>query len=83
MMRLTVEIVPFGEEDDKKTIHTIVIGNMGRVMPRAENRWADDLCVYSVSVDGEALDEQVHHHRGEGALVLAEKVLALVNEQKE
>lgn len=67
MMRITIEIVPFGEEIDKRTIHTIVVGNMGKVGD-------PDVYQYSIKLDG-ADCGTVHHRRSLGAVNLSSIVI--------
>lgn len=76
MLRVKIEIVPFGEEEKAYTIHTLNIGNMGPSMIEGFHKyhaWLDD------DPRGKAMrpepHAEVHHKREEGALVLAKKVL--------
>lgn len=70
-LRITLEIVPLGEEKDKRTIRTIDVSNIGRY----DNR----LHSYSIKVDGELINSTIRHNRDNGAERLAEKALALVS----
>lgn len=69
-LRVTFEIVPFGEEINKRTIHTLNIHNIGPT--RSED---PDQYEYSFDIDGEPSHETVLHFRSEGALELTRKVL--------
>jgi len=80
MMRVTVEIVPFGQEEDKYTLHTLEIGNMGRATkaPDDGKTW----CRYHVWLDGELVSDNVFHAREDGPLPLVEKAVAKHNLEK-
>jgi hypothetical protein len=75
MMRVTVEIVPFGQEKDKYTLHTIEIGNMGRHKEGQYDRDGRTYCRYNAWLDGEQIAENILHAREDGALNLIERVL--------
>lgn len=79
MMRVTVEIVPFGQEEDKYTIHTIEIGNMGRHPDAKEGR---TVCRYNAWLDGDLIAENMLHAREDGALNLIERALTHRNIEK-
>lgn len=72
MLKITVEIVPFGIEDDpnRREIATLTIGNLGRV--------DGELCAYrSRTDDDKVMRPEVHveHRRCDGALELVRKCL--------
>lgn len=66
-LRVTFEIVPFGVEANKRTIHTLNIHNIGT----DALGWTE----YSFDLNGVASTETIVHQRSEGALELARKVL--------
>lgn len=68
-LRLTLEIVPFGDEDKKYTIREINVSNLGEI----------DLgvCQYGVEVDKYKTKDYttvVAHKRGEGSIKLVQLV---------
>lgn len=69
-LRVTLEVVPFGIEDNKRTIKTINIHNIGQTHSQDP-----DQCEYSFDVDGNTAPETVIHFRSEGAPELVRKVL--------
>lgn len=70
-LRMTIEIVPFGAEPDKRTIHTINISNM-----RLISQTLDGVtCGYEIKLDGVALPHEITHVRQDGALALCLKAL--------
>jgi len=71
-LRVTLEIVPFGVEENKRTIHTIDISNQGRV------DGSTDQCSYGVVLDGVPMANTFLHYRSDGAIFLAEKVLKAI-----
>lgn len=74
-LRVTVEIVPFGVENEKKTIHTLKINNVGP-LPRFDgNSWYE----YEVWLDDLHIAD-VGHVRENGALTLVYKALAEVED---
>lgn len=74
MMRITVDIVPFGIEDGKRTIHTIEIANVGKVRD-------PDVYQYRVRLDGTD-HGHVEHRRSHGALTLSAIVLDRIDVAK-
>ena len=70
MIRMTVELVPFGDESNKKTICTAEIANMGYVDKHVD----PNLCKYRVVVDGDRnalkIECEVEHFRDEGIMRL-------------
>lgn len=73
-LRVTLEIVPFGNEDEKRTIETVNISNIGFDL---------DSCKYMYYVEHNEYKEfkskiVVYHDRNQGALVLAQKAIAAV-----
>lgn len=66
MVRITIDIIPFGIENEKTTIHEIVISNTGNMIKSGEHEYLyeiDDIC------------GTVFHDRGEGLLNLVKKVI--------
>lgn len=74
-LRVTLSIVPFGDEDNSRVIQEINISNLG---PSDKNLLRSDVCEYGIEVDkyktGE-YDYRVVHDRKDGAVVLVERVL--------
>lgn len=69
-LRVELSIIPYGDEDGKRVIHTINISNLGGI----------DFGKYSYGVEvdkykTEQYDHYVTHSRDAGALKLASKVL--------
>lgn len=78
MLRVKVEIVPFGKEEGAHQIHEINIGNMG------DN--PDGTYLYHAWVDVDPRTKErpaphaiVNHVRSDGALVLVHKVLEKIH----
>ena len=67
-LRVTLEIVPFGVEAEKYTIHTVDISNVGF-------SGSDDLYEYSVIKDGNRLPDTIYHYRSTGAITLVRRAL--------
>jgi hypothetical protein len=64
-LRVTLEIVPFGNEDEKRVIEEVNISNLG----------ATDLGVYQYGIEHNKYktrkyDAVVEHHRQDGAIKL-------------
>lgn len=69
-LRVTVEVVPFGREEDIYLVHELDISNIGQVAPMGH-------CEYVFDLDGKGMaSETVVHNRSDGALELIRKVLA-------
>lgn len=72
-LRVTLEIVPFGNEAEKRVIEVLNISNRGKL-----NHGPDDLYAYGIEHNkyktGE-FDAFVNHHRNDGALALASYAL--------
>ena len=67
-LRVYLDIIPFGNEDDAYPIHEINIHNVGSL--------SDGICEYSYEIDGSGVfPETVIHKRSEGAIELVRKVL--------
>lgn len=78
-LRVTLEIVPFGDEDQKYVIETVNISNMG-----PDEEWDDpSICEYIIEHNEYKKFSKpllaVSHNRKQGALVLAELALAELN----
>jgi len=67
MIRITIDIVPYGVEEDTRNIHTLTIANMGKAEEEKHR--------YSVCLDGEKLGE-VLHWRPCGMLALIKKAFS-------
>lgn len=67
-LRITFEIVPFGDESRAYKIHQLEIHNLGTKTAAGATRYAADL-------DGERINMTFLHKREEGALKLAKVVL--------
>jgi len=77
-LRVTISVVPFGNEDNEYELHQINISNLGPTGSPKDDDW-----VYGVEVDKyktEEYDFTEIHHRPHGALVLASTVLNKVSE---
>lgn len=66
-LRVTVEVVPGGDEARAEVLHTLTITQVEKL--------DGDLRRYRCAIDLRAAS--VYHHRSEGALVLVEKALAV------
>ena len=78
-MRVTISIVPFGDEEKKYDIETLNISNMG-----PDEEWDDEnICEYAIEHNEYKKFSKpflaVSHNRKNGALVLAEVALAELN----
>lgn len=83
MLKVTIDIHPYGDENSKSTISEIYIGNMGRVSDDPVT--IDTKCVYHAWVNynpseflahaRKAPDAIVEHWRSRGAEVLVSRVL--------
>lgn len=71
-LRVTIEIVPFGFEEDKRTLHTFNINNITGIV----NVPDVGLHEYEVIADGQKKDWTIKHTRSLGAISLVQKVLA-------
>lgn len=74
MLRIKVEIVPYGQEDGAHTIHTINVGNMGWGTGHKHlyHAWLD---VDPRTKPRPEPHAKVEHVRGDGALKLVRLVL--------
>ena len=78
-LRVTLEIVPFGDEANKRTIHTIDISNLG-----VHGMFKDGtLCAYGTALDGIEKPFPIYHYRENGAIKLAYEVLARLLDKPE
>lgn len=72
-LRIDISIVPFGEEDEIRNIHTINVSNLGAL--------GDGLYEYGIEVDKyktNDYDTHVTHDRDDGALMLVLKAMTEV-----
>lgn len=76
-LRVTLEILPGGVEENKRTLHTIDISNIGTI--RVHQEYGEE-CEYSVTHNEEGRTETLRHWRRNGALALAEDAINLVDE---
>ena len=67
MIRVTIELVPFGREEEKETLQTIEIANVGQV--------SDKISYYDSNIDGEHF-AWTSHRRSDGVLKLIKKVFS-------
>lgn len=74
-LRVTVEIVPHGDESRKRTLNVLNIHNTGT------KTWAG-ATRYVVDMDGWRLDRNFLHDREDGALVLVRRVLDNLHKAK-
>lgn len=74
-LRVTIEVVPFGVEENKRTIHVLNIHNDGTKTRAGATR-------YDVDLDGWRLDRKFLHDREDGALELVQKVLDKMHKAK-
>jgi hypothetical protein len=93
VLRVTVEIVPFGREKDKYTIHTLEAHNIGKPPVREGRTQRTDERAYEVydlsKINGDfmydsrnsAFEGNVTHNRDDGALALVQKMMELYNSQ--
>lgn len=70
-LRVTLEIVPFGVEENKRTIHTININNITGISNVPDVGQHE----YEVISDGQKQEWTVKHTRSLGARLLVRKVL--------
>ena len=74
-LRVTVEIVPFGEEKEKRTIGVANISNIG----------GKDVCNYVYNYkdnDGTVVEGTIYNHdRSDGALELIHRVITSITNQ--
>lgn len=67
-LRVTIEIVPFGVEENKRAIHVIELHNTGT------KTWAG-ATRYDMDLDGKRMEFKVLHDREDGALILIKHAL--------
>jgi hypothetical protein len=73
-LRVTLEIVPFGDETKKRTIRQLDIFNMGQV-PGSNNYEYGVIDIDPEKNTGGLYQETVYHLRDHGASALVSKVL--------
>ena len=76
MLRLTLEIVPFGIESQKQTIDAIEIFNTG------ENEQRPDLGDYNAVRGGKLIGQVKNHDRSDGALKLVRDMFESILSEK-
>jgi hypothetical protein len=74
-LRVTIEVVPHGDESRKHSIHVLNIHNTGT------KTWAG-ATRYAVDLDGWRLDRMFLHDREDGALVLIRRVFDNLHKAK-
>ena len=72
MIRVTVDLVPFGEEDNSKTIGKFVLANDGK----GDVDYSDYVFVYSDDLDGEREGTVKNFKRSEGIWKLISECLS-------
>ena len=70
MLRVTIEIVPFGIEKDKRTLSQFIIGN---VYTRRTN-----VADYSIIEDGKEIAKVLKYKRENGYLLLVIKAITAI-----
>lgn len=73
-LRVTLEIVPFGNEDEKRTIEVVNISNIGFDMANGKHMYLVEHNEYKKFKSPIV----VYHDRSHGALILAEKAIRAV-----
>lgn len=78
MLKVTIELCPFGRESDKKTLHTVYIANRGHADKDAYGDCCPELCKYEVWKDYDPREKKrphsgawTLHDRRDGALYLS------------
>lgn len=84
MLRVTIEVVPFGNESKREVLHTVEIANTLQVPESKRHLTHEEWRIYRIAEwAGESLvtnrTRQVRHDRIDGALVLVEKALRALN----
>jgi len=69
-LRVTFEIVPFGEEANKHEIHEVNISNLG-MTPSGNYKYGIEVNKYKT----DEYDGYVYHNRDDGPFKLVEKVM--------
>ncbi len=77
-LRITIEIVPHGDERHKRTLRTVNVSNVGASYP--DSKILVGICNYSVKENGEEVGMIPFHHRKSKATVLALRALDLLVE---
>lgn len=78
-LRVTIEVVPFGDESHSKIIHTLNINNVS--FKEGRSALGEDTYVIEVDNCKNYSDKtpKVQHNRSDGALRLVEKALEVIN----
>ena len=66
-LRVTIEVIPWGQEDLKRTLATVEIENVTDLAEHSN---------YSILLDRRRLDGEVAHKRSDGFWILVHKTLA-------
>lgn len=74
-LRVTLEIIPHGVEDEKRTIEVINISNWGQIDFDSHSYRIEDNDYKKFKAE----DQWVTHNRSKGALLLASKALATLD----
>lgn len=93
-LRATIEIIPFGDEKDKRELYRLDISNLGQIR---DEGFGNQICRYKVFLFGRVLDyfnpkpgeewEIIdiafieEHNRRDGAVALVEKACQLMQER--
>lgn len=87
MIRVTIEVIPHGEEENKFTLHTLEIANRGIPKRTVEQMVYDarfkvgepsDERDYEIRLDGGEWMEGVRHYRTKPIWVLLRKVMEVL-----
>lgn len=77
MLRVTIELVPFGDEQRKKTIGTVELWNTGG--PEDDAHYEFDV----KSEDGSCHGNVFHHRRADGAFALLARAFRIAADRFE
>lgn len=70
MIRVTIDLIPFGDERRKETLNVVEISNLETLELKADDR----RCKYKITLDGGKPKFRTHW-RGRGVLALVRKAL--------
>jgi len=81
-LRVTISIVPFGEEEKERAIRTINISNLGKAY---DDMRVDNPYRYGIEVDRYKTDEYdafVFHYREDGPEILVSNVISTLKRER-
>jgi hypothetical protein len=85
MLRVTIEVLPYGVEKDRETVYQLLIGNKGKVTDRSYsesgNLYKYDCTLIDTVNNRQAYLSEVYHLRNMGALPLVEQCLEKLRER--